>query len=505
MSARKRSYVIRAIGQDVATGRPLADALLVLAEDSAAGGGGYNVPTVAALSALDTTALQLVSGANVRVLSLKAQWDLDLSDTTTPADAITVALATPAGRWHRRQTPDPYWQVQAAWFVNSLTGSDENPGTVLLPIRSLSEFVRRTGQTFEPSVNVVVTITGAVDGYVQTVLSKGATLTIRGALPTPVADVVAASQAPAPVTQHDPQVTLTTGWATFTKKANLLSFPASATPSWAMAFDNDGALATQITFPTTAAGLPSYNAVAMPAPGDPVLIYPGANFASITNLIVTGSSSHPTSPAVIFETLKFSASYFDGHFLQSRCIWDDATSSIELTRGFAVLVEVVQEITDGASYGGRHFTGVIEGSWFSFFESDGSTLSLFDTSFKTLESVQSETIMYRVVLCQDFAGVGGNYAVFSSLTEVHVALWGTPVSAVVLYQDSSIYVDGGPTLATFHPTNVTVGNNGTPIPPLVPGAVVPLSGALILATDLYAAPFSGSAIEYMRNCRVLPS
>jgi len=463
---------------------------------------GFHVLNVAALSALDTTALLMVSGANVRVLSLKAQWDLDVSDTTTPADGITVALATPSGRWHRRQTPDPYWQAQTVWGVDSLAGNDENPGTALSPIRTMAEFVRRVGTIFEPAASVLVTARGAISQFSMVVVSHGPTLTIRGVLPTPTADVVAAVQLPDAATQKEPRVTLTTGWAGFPKKANLLSFPNAATPCWAFATDNDGALVTQTTFPIDASVLPLWTPAPMPAPGDAALIYAGEAMVTLSEASLIGLSTEGSLPAVVLETLSITRSRFEAAVLLSRCRWDSPDSSIECTGNLIQFVAVAQEATDGASYSLPIFAGFLLGSSFRNITAGNSGLVILESIFNRLTAVGSDVIAYTMVISETLAGVGGEYLTFLTNTRVNFALWGTALSDVTLGENASVFVAGGATINSFNPMTLTVGIGGTPIPPLVPGLPVPGTGALTTSAELRAGPFNGEAIEYTKNCRV---
>ena len=509
----KKSAVQKAISEHVGRGNALARALEVLAED--AGSGGFSsVATIALLSALTTTGF--TPGTIAFVESVQDYWSYAPTSVVVP-DGITVAPASGGGFWLRLDLASQLWMRQAVWFVNTTTGNDENPGTLLLPIMSMKEFVRRTGQTFVLQNSVLVTITGLASGYAQTVVSNGTplgslTLTIRGQLAASVSSTLTAVVVPSSAAQLEPKVTPLGGWPVFTKKACLCHFPNAAQPSWAMAYDNDGTDA-QITFPSDAATLPAYLAATMPLAGDIIEMYSSDNFARLEETSIVAISTHFGAPAVVLETLRFTACRLEGSILQSRCIWDSADSSVEATGELALLVCCVQEESDMAGYTVPRIGAYFFGCWFRFIVLVEGSAWMIDCQFNQLESVQCVYNLAKVILVQTMAGTTANYVSYFSIATAHTdipsgrAFWGTPLSSVDLYKDASLYIEGWPAggAAVFNPSTINVGLGGAALPKLVGGAVVPAGANPTTPALLAAAPFSGTAVEYALNCRISPS
>jgi hypothetical protein len=109
-----------------------------LAEDASS---GPDVANIAALSALNDVAE--LNGAIRRVVTLLQSFMLDRASTATIDGITVVATLSGVGRWHRILSHVPQWTNQSAWERNFATGNDENPGTVLLPLKTCAEFTRR--------------------------------------------------------------------------------------------------------------------------------------------------------------------------------------------------------------------------------------------------------------------------------------------------------------------------------------------------------------------------
>ena len=80
------------------------------------------------------------------------------SAATGSDDGITTLIPSDstAGRWVRLEMPSAHWRRQAQWYVDSVSGNDENLGTLVSPIRSWAELLRRVGFTaFLPQTTTI--------------------------------------------------------------------------------------------------------------------------------------------------------------------------------------------------------------------------------------------------------------------------------------------------------------------------------------------------------------
>lgn len=117
------------------------------------------VPNVAALAALT---LESFDGASIFVLTLKAFWEYVASGADFVVDHITVEETTHGGdtRWVRTVGTSQAWSAQPTWYINAITGEDENVGlTTDTPLKTWSELSRRCAQA---TMNITVDI------YVET-------------------------------------------------------------------------------------------------------------------------------------------------------------------------------------------------------------------------------------------------------------------------------------------------------------------------------------------------
>lgn len=110
-------------------------------------GGGGGVTTAA--NAAAASALPLGSdGSLVYVQTFRDYFAFLAAGSALTVDGVNV-LATSSGgatRLVRLEIPHKTWALQATWFINASTGSDEATGlTSLLPIKSEAEFERRVG------------------------------------------------------------------------------------------------------------------------------------------------------------------------------------------------------------------------------------------------------------------------------------------------------------------------------------------------------------------------
>ncbi len=93
------------------------------------------------------------------VETLKGYFSLDKTSAQT-ADNISITTTNSGtGRWYRLNVKTGYWNKQSNWYINSVSGNDENDGyTSLTPIKTWSEYTRRVGINPEISNRVDIYI-----------------------------------------------------------------------------------------------------------------------------------------------------------------------------------------------------------------------------------------------------------------------------------------------------------------------------------------------------------
>lgn len=98
-------------------------------------------PEVANLS--DLAAFRDTTDDLVWVESLLCYWHRNATSVLAP-DGITVIAAAAGGNWERIvPTTAPDWLSQAAWYIDSATGDDENSGALGFPLATADELARR--------------------------------------------------------------------------------------------------------------------------------------------------------------------------------------------------------------------------------------------------------------------------------------------------------------------------------------------------------------------------
>jgi hypothetical protein len=168
------------------------------------------VPNIAALVALDDTAVD--DGGVVAVKSVLDLWMLDKTDATTPIDGITSVLPNSGtGRWNRMKLPALFWQLQATWYIDEITGGDENSGsTALSALATWDEYQRRIGEgPLEVAHTVNFTSTLVQDIHVNTTMvNDSINITLQGVRSAPIySGSVTAKQAQNESTNTDLQIT----------------------------------------------------------------------------------------------------------------------------------------------------------------------------------------------------------------------------------------------------------------------------------------------------------
>jgi hypothetical protein len=119
-------------------------------------------PTIATMSAYNIDSpVALLQGQQAFVQSNGSWWTLKVPDGVDVADGITIATATGAevAKWVRENIGGylpsaSEGLAQLTWNIDQSnvtgTASDENPGTALLPLLTVTEMYRRLGYTWKP-------------------------------------------------------------------------------------------------------------------------------------------------------------------------------------------------------------------------------------------------------------------------------------------------------------------------------------------------------------------
>lgn len=98
--------------------------------------------------------------------------------TGLSVDAISVVASTTSGYWVRLAIPSPSAQRQSIWFIDS-TGNDTNNGGISAPIKTWSEYRRRTNlSSFVPQT---ITLNNNISEAITGVINTSSIITITGA------------------------------------------------------------------------------------------------------------------------------------------------------------------------------------------------------------------------------------------------------------------------------------------------------------------------------------
>src|SRR4051812_34624685 len=109
---------------------------------------------LAAIKAVDTT--NLSNGIEVFIESVKDKYVLEIASTSTVDDIVTVQPSTGPGRWVRQLQSSNEWLIQSTWYINSVSGNDENNGaTSGTALKTHGEFRRRIGRQVISQVTTV--------------------------------------------------------------------------------------------------------------------------------------------------------------------------------------------------------------------------------------------------------------------------------------------------------------------------------------------------------------
>lgn len=157
-------YELAAVPITVLT--PKGFAWIPIAAGGAFGVGEIVVPNIAGLVAIPTAGLD--DQIRARVKTLDQPFELDKLSTLAP-DGITIIPAKDGGNWLRIEAFSAKWSLQLFWFIDPLSGNDENTGASAFPLKSLAECCRRLhlAESGRVTVPTVLTVNDAITGGYQ--------------------------------------------------------------------------------------------------------------------------------------------------------------------------------------------------------------------------------------------------------------------------------------------------------------------------------------------------
>jgi len=247
------------------------------------------------------------NGSARYVRTLRATFILDTASVLA-ADGITVVAALGGGNWIRQAQNDPYWALQATWYINATTGDDENTGlTTGTALATLSEFGRRVQHMTLEQVTTVWVEEDCLPTDVLNLQCQGnenARLLLRG-VPTLAleADVVAFTKDVGAGGANNPGTIELDGWTVADHVGWLITFTTGAAIGGFTWISSDlGASAARVGAILSGALGAFPVATPNPAPGDTAQVYtlPEVHIS----VLEFGQTYAPTTyPSIVLDSL----------------------------------------------------------------------------------------------------------------------------------------------------------------------------------------------------------
>lgn len=124
-----------------------------VAATTIARGAPKGIPTTCCSSVLDIATLAMVDdttlndGFTHHVSKLEDPWILDKSGTLAVDGITCIMTRSGTGRWIRRPLHHPQWLARSAWYIDAVDGNDENDGaSAMTALKTLKELTRRWGK-----------------------------------------------------------------------------------------------------------------------------------------------------------------------------------------------------------------------------------------------------------------------------------------------------------------------------------------------------------------------
>jgi hypothetical protein len=227
----------------------------------------------------------LQDGDLAYVESFRGYFSVDRLSTAAANGTTVITTPSGTGRWLRLiNIIDPFWQQQAAWFINPTTGSDQNDGsTALTPLATWAEFRRRVQVINQDTTVTIASALPATDPLfgdfegVPTAAGAVPFLTIEGT-PTVLDSDVITTRAD-PVAATNSEGTLTSAGIPVWTVGAIVETTGGATPDAATVVMADAAGTAQVPFWAKGVALLTHP---LPAIGDAIRMF---------NSMSTGASS----------------------------------------------------------------------------------------------------------------------------------------------------------------------------------------------------------------------
>lgn len=495
-----------------------------------------NVPDVVSLHTLDVSLF--CEGQQVFVESLQDYWSYRTNAGGLTPDDITVSITSAGGntRFERMLIMSQGWLYQPQWYIDGLTGNDENDGSLVTPLGSVAELLRRvTGGSgvWSPPGNVIVTFltdTAFFDGFSVKVIpnafapsggSPQTSVVFEGIATDVETRDVATSTLNSPVGNVVNNITTVPAMAGADVRSrfidNVTGFyywvvqVAAGVGYITYAADTDGFF-SDVDVPTVAEGAITFQTFPTifvnyidgssqasandPGSGYGNLIFRNLNVVFGAGLGVGGDVQEGTAIGVLFEncyvTDRFPEILTDA-VAAINCVFNSCWCySIGFQDGCSVVGGVIDKCTvskGGACYAnGPFFTRnpEIDPGPMMWVEANGT---LF---FGNKSPVRNSTTVMILVdsggtvqMGDNIFGVGINNAIYGTLTNGYV---------FQMLTDANVYYSGA-TFCTIAGNQILWGLAGTTATPKLPaaGGLVPAAAACSTFAQLFAAPFTGNA------------
>lgn len=143
-----------------------------------------SVSNLTSLGLLDDTSLP--NGCIASVTNLLEIFYLDKVSLLTPDSITIIGANSGSGNWIRLLSNNFTWSLQQSWYIDPVSGNDQNAGVLGQPIKTLKEWHRRVGQnkiTIDMTIHILSDLLD--DDNLTDVINFGAdsgSLTITGHL-----------------------------------------------------------------------------------------------------------------------------------------------------------------------------------------------------------------------------------------------------------------------------------------------------------------------------------
>lgn len=458
-----------------------------------------SVATLAALTAYTNPG----AIALLYVQSNKGYYFFDPASTLTSDGFTIVTPSAGSGKWHRQFWGHETWRNQAAWFLDSTSGNDENSGASGFPIKTVKELsFRLGGRSFATALAINIAGTSLTDSLSQLnieVVPSGS-ITITGTQTVVQSSTVTHATSVAATTNTAPtlQDTTVADWTPFigtymirsgTKFAWVAADIGSNTArvsQW-----STGNFGTATTAPANGA---AYDLVTMTAVTGIPTVLGAPESIKLINLAFSSYVYGGNVGGVLYNLMNcyFSSLQLDnGNTVLTGCSTSQVTST-----GAGTLVNMRVSLVYGVA-------GVNTGVASFKTNSSGSfSLCLFQATQASFSNGALGTLSSLGIFDQDGLSVTtGATVLMGNSTSSQGNLYGSGNTTGCL-------IDQGGTVVCISPailptidgtTQLSFEGSATAIPALVGGTTVPADSSLTTWAQLAASPFSRNVVGYKKR------